>query len=446
MSMSSLYGAYNSANTDYTNAKVDFWTSVEALNPLNSINEIICFTQHLRPELMVNKGNYSALIDSKICSTSNSSGQNTTNDYVIANVVRESNTSPQIMNLWIPKVNVKARMEVTKEASVANPFGQFNITWKTFGNPELKGEIKTVSVDGGKIGLTLFIDIGGEAKNAVTIVKNPDSSEGIALTQIVAKVEDQSFAKTYALAWSNNLVKAQKHDEEVSSFTSFNDNDDVKTCQDISKPIKSVWSYGVYKNTDGSLLDIQTGFPFEGNKDGKIIYGYLGYWGIWIEGDKEGESLDVITDIKKINYIDDIKTDITISKDDNGKYTAQDTNGKVILFDQPVEFSYTLNGTSYNLKYSGDSLSGFDQDTNGNDTVTLEDGSTLNDGKNDYVVKALQGVNTLASVDNANCNGLTLKDPAEPLPQSISNNAVFNEGNVPNRPDNISFVDGELQN
>jgi len=440
LSVGSLYGKYSDANTDYTNAKVDFSTKIDALDSLQAINGIICFTQHLRPDLMVNKGNYSALIDSKLCAKNKSTDQKTKNDYVIANVTRKSNTSSQIMNMWIPKDNVKVRMEVTKEVSDADPFGQFNITWQAFNTneiPEGKGEIKTISVDGGKIGLTLFVDMN-QIKSSVSIAKSPDSSKGIALTQTV--FEEKGTTETFALAWEDNLVKAQKHFGEGSSLASFTENQDEKTCKNKTElTTKSVSSYGVYKKDDGKLLTLNTGFPFEANKDGKIIQGYIGHWGLWIEGDDiEGKSLDAIKNsIKKVNYTDNTKTDITISKDDNGNYTAKYTNGEVISFEQPI----ALKHKDYNLRYGGN---GNLWDAGGKNVILL-DGELLKNGENNYVVKALQGVNELRATRPAACDELVLKDPAEPLPQRISNNAVFNEDNTPDRPEKVSIINGKLQ-
>jgi len=161
LSISSLYGAYNDTNTDYTNAKTDFWTKVDALEPLEAINQIICFTQQLHPELMVNKGVYSALIDNKKCSKTQSTTQNTENEYILANVVRENDISSQIMNIWITEDNqddVKVRMEVIKEPSDTNPIGQFNITWKLFklGIQTGEAEIKTILTNDGQVGYTLY--------------------------------------------------------------------------------------------------------------------------------------------------------------------------------------------------------------------------------------------------------------------------------------------------
>ena len=100
LSMSSLYGAYSDVGTDYKNAKQDFRTKIDALEPFSTINQIICFTQHLRPELMVNKGVYSALINDKTCSTQMSTDQKSKDDYILAEVKRASDTSSQIMNIW----------------------------------------------------------------------------------------------------------------------------------------------------------------------------------------------------------------------------------------------------------------------------------------------------------------------------------------------------------
>jgi hypothetical protein len=440
LSISSLYGAYNDANTDYTNAKTDFWTRVDALEPLESINQIICFTQQLRPELMVNKGVYSALIDNKKCSKTQSTNQNTENDYILANVVRENDISSQIMNIWIPKDDVKVRMEVIKEASTANPVGQFNITWKLFklGIQTGEAEIKTISTDDGNVGYTLYTNFDN-VENISSIIKNPNGSQGKVLTLNGYK------NKTYSLSWDDNkaenLVLSQIHNEKVFTVDNFNDTD-TKACQDKNKYNKSVWSYGVYKKDDGSLLTVNTGFPFEGEKDGKIIQGYIGHWGIWIEGDNiEGNSLNAISNIKKINYSDNTKIDITISKV-NTKFIAKYTNGDEIPFDKPITLKDANNNT---FMYGGNGSLWNSSNTN---PVILKDETTLNYNENDYVVKGLQGENILqdASGGQSDCNDLTLEDPAEPLPTSVSTNAVFNEDNTPNRPANVSIVNGELKN
>jgi hypothetical protein len=345
--------------------------------------------------------------------------------------------------MWIPKDNVKVRMEVTKEVSDADPLGQFNITWQAFNANEAlegKGEIKTISVDDGKIGLTLFVDMN-KIKSSVSIAKNPDSSEGIALTQTVFEEKGTTETETFALAWKNNLVKAQKHLGEGSLPTSFTEDQDEKTCKDKTElTTKSVSSYGVYGKDNGKLLTLNTGFPFEANKDGKIIQGYIGHWGLWIEGDDiEGKSLDAIKNsIKKVNYTDNTKTDITISKDDNGNYTAKDENNEVIQFDSPVSFSHE----EYDLRYGGNGDLWDTSDKN----VLLSNETILNDGKNDYVVKALQGENELKDAKPDACEDIDLKDPAEPLPTAISGSAEFNEGNTPDRPEKVSIINGKLQN
>ena len=266
LSMSSLYGAYSDNGTDYKKAKQDFRTKIDALEPFSTINQIICFTQHLRPELMVNKGVYSALINDKTCSTQMSTDQKSKDDYILAKVERADDTSSQIMNIWITEDNqddVKVRMEVINEPSDTNPIGQFNITWQLFDQSEAslgKGELKTVSLDSGNIGLTMFIDYD-DSKSSISIDKKPDGSQGLALTK--DKTND-----TYAMAWKGSFVNLKKNTE--------------KTCKDKTQFNREVWSYGVYKKADGSSLNINTGFPFEATKDGKTIDGYLGHWGIWI--------------------------------------------------------------------------------------------------------------------------------------------------------------------
>jgi hypothetical protein len=433
--MSSLYGAYSDAGTDYTKAETDFWTSLKATDSLEAINGIICFTRHLRPELMVNKGVYSALINNKTCSTKNVDKTKSENDYIIVDVTRESNTSPQIMSIWIPEDNVKVRMEVTKEASVADPFGQFNITWQQFDQNEAsqgKGELKTVSLDNGNVGLTMFADFIN-SKSSISIDKKPDGSQGLALTNTQGTADDYTFTNNYKLAWQDNLVKTQVSATDTNPAV---DTSDATTCLDKTQINREVWSYGIYKQDDGKSLDINTGFPFEATKGGKIIQGYLGYWGISIDGD----TVDGLSDIKKINYDDNTKTHITIEKVNN-KYIAKNDDGTKINFDSPVELT---NGTDIYM-YSGGGILWNPSSTNS--FVTLDNETELSDSTTGtkYVVKGLQGEYTLKDARAGACDNIVLKDPATPLPTSIES-TNFNDGTIPNRPDKVSFIDGVLQN
>jgi hypothetical protein len=254
----------------------------------------------------------------------------------------------------------------------------------------------------------------------------------------------EDLSKTYALSWDDeiaeNLVLSKVHDGQVFTVDDFN-NTDTKTCQDKNNSKKSVWSYGVFKKDNGSLLTVNTGFPFEGEKDGKIIQGYVGYWGLWIEGN---ETIGNIYNIKKINYIDDTKTDITISKLDNveNKFIVKNTNGDEIPFDQPITLKDDNNNT---FMYGGN---GSLWNSNNTNPVDLQDEATLNYDGNDYVVKGLQGENILQNAIGGlgDCDTLKLEDPIAPLPTSISTNAEFNEEDIPNRPANVSIVNGKLKN
>jgi hypothetical protein len=114
-----------------------------------------------------------------------------------------------------------------------------------------------------------------------------------------------------------------------------------------------------------------------------------------------------------------------------------------LLFDQPI----TLKDDNSNTFIYGENGSLWNN-SNNTDPIVLKDETTLNYNGNNYVVKALQGENILQSAigGQSDCNNLTLEDPAEPLPISISTNAVFNEEDIPNRPANVSIVNGKLKN
>jgi hypothetical protein len=449
--MSSLYGAYSDVGTDYKNAKQDFRTKIDALEPFSAINQIICFTQHLRPELMVNKGVYSALINDKTCSTQMSTDQKSKDDYILAEVKRASDTSSQIMNIWFSNniempdqstitFDIKARMEVEEEPSDANPLGKFNITWQTIESEKVitEGEIKTIKNDDGKVGYT-YISKNNQDNEANIdssyIVKSLDSKKGTVFTKYNGY---KNTPKTYALVWdedtAGNFVLSKKHDGLVDSITDFSG--DAKICEDRSNSDRTVWSYGVYKKDDGSSFTVNTGFPFEATKDGKTIDGYLGHWGIWIQGN---ESLENINNIQKINYANNTKTHITISKvGDN--YIAKKDDGSEIQLEQPV----TLTGDAGTYQYGGGgSLWNANPNPTNGLVPDLTDGETFSYNNTDYVVKALQGEDKLrpASVDS--CSGLTLEDSAS-LPTSITTG--FNEDSVPTRPEKVSFVDGIPQN
>ncbi len=295
--------AFNDAGTDYTNAPQKRYVWNEALQPIELVNSILCFTAQFNTTEFANQGPYLVLADEGACfddtddgSTGQSAGAANTVSYVtaVADVTRESTSSPLIVNVWLPEMGggdgeqaIKFKAVISEGASDTNPFGQFQFNFEFFDNfdnltPRGGGEVITLDSVPGSIGFTLY-ESSSNGSNSYTqsasVVMDADRSNGIALTS-----SDESGA--YALAFNADNVLVQN----ASSFGSlpYKSGNNSGTCLSRTQFNNDVHRYDLFNKTTGAAVSVNSGFPIKyasqnnGNYDS---FGYIGYWGLWTEVD-----------------------------------------------------------------------------------------------------------------------------------------------------------------
>jgi hypothetical protein len=307
------FAVFDNEGTEYTKAKQRFHLWNEALQPVEMVNSILCFTNQMRAEEFINDGPYMVLADENACFAENggedsqSSGSSNQPAYTKAIITseRENDTSPLIVSAWLPEMTggddeggeqaIKFKAVISGGASDGDPFGQFTFNYGfyediSYDNALGGGEVKTIDVDN-KIGFTFFQDEDDFSQSA-SVVMNSDRSEGIALTS----QSYQQGSAAFALAFNDNnmlLQKGQTYDE-----LGFNNDNQVGLCFSRSDIMETVHRYDLYSATTGEMVELNSGFSFkyDSNSDSdNDSYGHIGYWGVWTEGDQELSSGTVIT-------------------------------------------------------------------------------------------------------------------------------------------------------
>jgi hypothetical protein len=311
---STAFAIFSDEETDYTKAKQRFHLWNEALQPVEMVNSILCFTNQMHAEKFINDGPYMVLADENACFEENggedsqSSGSSNQPAYTRAIITseRENDTSPLVVNVWLPEMTggddeggeqaIKFKAVISGGASDGDPFGQFTFNYGFYedissDNALGGGEVKTINVDN-KIGFTLFQDEGDFSQSA-SVVMNSDRSEGIALT---SQNHEEDSPAAFALAFNDNNMLLQKG--QTYDALGFNNDDQDGLCFSRSDIMETVHRYDLYSATTGEMVELNSGFSFkyDSNSNGdNDSYGHIGYWGVWTEGDQELSSGTAIT-------------------------------------------------------------------------------------------------------------------------------------------------------
>ncbi|MDD1780134.1 hypothetical protein LRP49_02875 [Enterovibrio sp. ZSDZ35] len=327
------HAAFNDVGTEYTNASQKTYVWNEALEPIELVNSILCFTAQFNVTEFANAGPYLVLADEASCfddsndgSTGQSSGAANTPSYLkaVAEVTRASDSAPLIVNVWLPEMAtgddeqaIKFKAVITEGASDTNPFGQFTFNFSFFDNftnltPKGGGEVITLSGLEDSIGFTLYESSQHGVSTytqSASVVMSSDRSEGTALTS-------SSQSGAYALTFnSGNVLLQNAANFDALPYKSGNNSG---TCLSRTQFNSFVYRYDLYNASTGAQIDVNAGFPMKyssANNGTYDSYGYVGYWGIWTE--VEGA----------------VTNGETIVRDDNGvvrQYTVMTAPGRLI--------------------------------------------------------------------------------------------------------------------
>ncbi len=301
VSVTSLLSAsLNAAPTSgaYTTDPQNEYTADQATREVVQPSQILCYLSNTRPDAMVNKGQYVALIDTKKCDNegmsdagkSTATGSTGATSYTPMSITasRASGTSPQVVKGHVDMkedegaydLPVYVHMSQTEAPSAAAPSGvltfnyavrlsedtQINGTTLASGSMVVRGRIATSA------NTIQYAEIGGmgtgQLNDVRLYVSGTDASGSGA---VVADYNGNQNDATYVFGY--NATNFCRSGTEAGVAI-------AERCFKRSKDdaIKSVWRYGVY-NADGSRYDLSS--PGFSVRDAAGNWGYASYWGLW---------------------------------------------------------------------------------------------------------------------------------------------------------------------
>jgi len=299
----SCFAAYNSPGTDYDKALVRTYTEEDTLRALDTVNMILRFMKDSRADKFINKGPYKVMQkdDEKQGGAQTGTGNTKTESLIpmTFNVTRDTSdeTAPMIVKLWLDEDDgpggnpqrIIGYMKVEKGVDSEYPMGKFTFHFAGFGI-QANGETNTSdNVMNGVLGA----DKGSSEGLAIIQYENNMSEQGMnfieaikmeidgdkkgqGFTNVIAWGDNQPVQKKYKLTLDSRYYKVQ----EVNATTHENLGSEI--IKDKQIKIIKTFRYGLYYDTNGSKVEMNSGFPI---KDASGNYGYAGYWGIWSQDD-----------------------------------------------------------------------------------------------------------------------------------------------------------------
>ena len=307
--LAKLAGIWSNVPTgsDYEKDLPSVYVHEKAADSFGMVNEILCMMAQTKYDEMVNKGEFKALVNEKLCrgndDVSNaSSSQGTSSnapEYMEWTVrsTRADNNSSQIIEAWIhekaedgrPPMLIQAKAVITEGSSAENPYGIFAMNFVGYpviggvpvlATPGFKG-ILTSEREAGKVVLK-FAEAGEDENTAIALEKNGTTGGGR-----VSFDNEWEGQGEMLFAYNPDLF----HRKDASGAN--------EICLDRVNFETSAWRYGMYDATTGNRVNVNSGFPINTNADGSGKHGWVGYWGLWIP---EGVTIDNGDQVFKQNY------------------------------------------------------------------------------------------------------------------------------------------------
>ena len=267
------------STADYNVDETQTFVFEESADVLETVNSILCEMGQTRPDLMLNKVNYKAQVNTKKCSAGDGDTKNNAPKYDIWTVKSSrSEGEPMIVKSWVPmNPPVRAKMEVYRKPSTDYPSGLFNMNFKsvaTDGTEAMKGYMKTSK--SGTVNSTKFympMTMGSTTYDYSVLVNfNSDGSGSGATSMPNWTQQGAAGDKSFQVAYNTDYFYKQKTLNGVA---------DEAVCLDRNKYLTSVWKYGMYDSA-GARVSINSGFPITATASGTTYNGYIGYYGLWM--------------------------------------------------------------------------------------------------------------------------------------------------------------------
>lgn len=293
-------------------------TRIYLEDPLNDStdtpNMILCFMGNVGVDLMLNQGNFKALVDDNACDqggrtksgpqssdASAVAAQNaeaSATDYVevVGNGTRTDNNSPMIGLVWVPmsedmdgdgtneEMLIYTYTSVTSSPTSALPYGQFQMDYTVVndGTNTMTGLLKADSD-----GALTWIDNMAMGENTITtklyLAKTSDTvGKGIVQWPKWTSRDSMSLF-LYAFGYDADTYCRQELSKDGGAA-----DDSTVYCFDTreSQGIKQIFRYGLYDSSTGARFNLsQGGFAVTTTISDTKYFGFADYWGVHFPAD-----------------------------------------------------------------------------------------------------------------------------------------------------------------
>ena len=298
-----------SGGTDYDNDPVRMWVHDESMEPLDTVNMILCSLDQtgFDDPAVLNAGPYLALIDSARCETGGggggdgqTAGQAVEYEEWIVDSTRASDTAPQIVRFWIDmdenygegqviEGRLYGRLTIFESPSETLPYGRFELQFKQLlrsaapnsQDTVFRGTLATTDRTDGRAEYVFHM-----AQGDVDAPLGDDPHAALARARVVTDASGDS-----GQAYTSNRFRyddgTQEHVENLTFHVAFDDAYLARKRVDGATQVRVfdrndfdtfAWRYGLYGADDGARFDIESGFPIRTTSG---AHGWAGYYGIW---------------------------------------------------------------------------------------------------------------------------------------------------------------------
>jgi hypothetical protein len=338
----------SSYNTDPQYTYVEDATS----KGIGQVNMITCIMSSMRPDQLVNKGDYLALVDENKCdpqqrsSSSNSGGdssQAATYTTATVNSARATNSDPMRMKAWLDEdqdgtaTTIFINANISEAATDTNPYGVFRLDFCGRINDQFSlGCLMHGFLQGSSGSLSYFQNEArdGDGESTVALhLTSVGTTSGSGKLSIVRTENSQTDSQEFLFSYD--------HDHFLRGDQCFS--------RDASDPAtgQSVWRYGLYNASTGAHVDLNSGFPIDYVSSGTTYHGYLGYGGLSLPQNVL-DAMPSGATVQKVDYnsgSDPTRTAYTVVKS-GGRLTKYTKLTRTLHQIDKIKFSTFINDAS----------------------------------------------------------------------------------------------------
>jgi hypothetical protein len=273
------------ATSPYFTDTVNSYVQDQVSQDMSGLNDLLCFMGAMAPNLMVNSGDYIALVDFDSCESSGSGGKssNTGVNYmsVQVNSSRTSNSSPMQVKIWLDMNQgattrtIPIYASASQAPSKALPYGVFRMDY-CVQTGSSACDTQMGYIDASRSGLAYYTlqQENDGTFNELALQLSSSSSTNSGSGIVVKNNNTAGSLVTTATLFAYSPDYFYRDDgSNLTSGQCFN--------RSTKYADESAWRYGLYDVATGEQFIHPSGFPIEYlHTDGVTYNGYISYYGI----------------------------------------------------------------------------------------------------------------------------------------------------------------------